>query len=85
MNIINKKSIALSLAAVSLLSASAQESSTGYFMENYNMKWQMNPAMGNRNNYVGFPGLGNLNVGVNGNISATDIVYPWLLYFSASS
>ncbi|MDE6479072.1 MAG: hypothetical protein K2L45_02295 [Muribaculaceae bacterium] len=76
MNIINKKSIALSLAAVSLLSASAQESSTGYFMENYNMKWQMNPAMGNRNNYVGFPGLGNLNVGVNGNISATDIVYP---------
>lgn len=76
MNIINKKSIALSIAAVSLLSAYAQESSTGYFMENYNMKWQMNPAMGNRNNYVGFPALGNLNVGVNGNISATDIVYP---------
>ncbi|MDE7420606.1 MAG: hypothetical protein K2N35_10395 [Muribaculaceae bacterium] len=76
MNIINKKSIALSVAAVSMLSAFAQESSTGYFMENYNMKWQMNPAMGNRNNYVGFPALGNLNVGVNGNISATDLVYP---------
>ncbi len=76
MNIINKKSIALSLAALSLLSVSAQESSTGYCMENYNVKWQMNPAMGNRNNYVGFPGLGNVNVAVNGNLSPTDIVYP---------
>ena len=36
----------------------------------------MNPAMGNRNNYVGFPGLGNLNVTANGNISPTDVVYP---------
>ncbi len=76
MNIINKKSIALSLAALSLMSVSAQESSTGYFMENYNMKWQMNPALGNRNGYVGFPGLGNVNVAVNGNLSPTDIVYP---------
>ena len=62
------------MAAIAL-SASAQESATGYFMENYNMKWQMNPAMGNRNGYVGFPALGNLNVAVNGNLSVTDLVY----------
>ncbi|MDE6787175.1 MAG: hypothetical protein K2J46_09090, partial [Muribaculaceae bacterium] len=67
MNIINKKLIALSFAAASVMTMSAQEAATGYFMENYNMKWQMNPAMGNRNGYVGFPALGNINVGVNGN------------------
>ena len=76
MNSINKKLIALSFAAVSLMSVSAQESSTGYFMENYNMKWQLNPALGNRHGYVGFPALGNLNVSVNGNLNVTDIVYP---------
>ncbi len=77
MNIINRKLIALSLVAASAVGASAQESATGYFMENYHMKWQMNPAMGNRDNYVGFPGLGNLNVSANGNFSPTDIVYPY--------
>ena len=76
MNIIDRKLIVLSLAAAAAMGVSAQESATGYFMENYNMKWQMNPAMGNRNNYVGFPGLGNLNVTANGNISPTDVVYP---------
>lgn len=77
MNIINKKLLALSFIAAASVTAAAQESSTGYFMENYNMRWQMNPAMGNRNSYVGFPGLGNLNVAVNGNLSATDLVYPY--------
>ena len=76
MNIIDRKLIVLSLAAAAAMGVSAQESATGYFMENYNMKWQMNPAMGNRNNYVGFPGLGNLNVTANGNISPTDVFYP---------
>ena len=76
MNSINRKLIALSIAAVSVTGMSAQEAATGYFMENYNMKWQMNPAFGNRNSYVGFPGIGNLNVSVNGNISPTDVLYP---------
>lgn len=75
MNNISKKIAALLLLGAGGISAIAQESSTGYFMENYNMRWQMNPAMGNRHGYVGFPGLGNLNVSVNGNLSPTDIVY----------
>ena len=76
MNIINRKLMVLSLAAASVMGVAAQEASTGYFMENYNMRWQMNPAFGNRNNYVGFPGLGNVNVGGNGNFGPKDIVYP---------
>ena len=75
MNIINRKLIALSFVAASVLGVSAQESATGYFMDNYYLRWQMNPAMANRNNYVGFPGLGNLNISANGNFSPTDIVY----------
>lgn len=75
MNIINKKSLAFVLASASLFGVSAQESSTGYFLENYNMRWQMNPAMGNRNGYVGFPALGNFNVGVSGNFNVTDVIY----------
>ncbi len=75
MNIINRKLIALSFAAASVMTVAAQEAATGYFMESYNQKWQMNPAMGNRNNYVAMPALGNLNVGVNGNINPTDLVY----------
>ena len=75
MNSINRKLIALSLAAASVMGVSAQEAATGYFMDNYNMKWQMNPAFGNRHNYVGMPVLGNLNVGVNGNIGPTDLIY----------
>lgn len=75
MNNIIKKTIALMVVSATGLTAMAQESETGYFMENYNMRWQMNPAMGNRHGYAGFPGLGNMNVSVNGNLNPTDIVY----------
>lgn len=76
MNSINRKLIALSFAAAAVMGASAQEAATGYFMENYNMRWQMNPAIGNRNGYVGFPALGNMNVSVNSNLGPTDLLYP---------
>lgn len=75
MNIINKKYLALILASAAVCTAAAQESATGYFLENYNMRWQMNPAMGNRNGYVGFPALGNLIAGVSGNFNVTDVIY----------
>lgn len=74
MNFINKSLCALCAATIAS-GAFAQEAATGYFMENYNMKWQMNPAMGNRHGYVGFPALGNVNVSVNGNLNPTDVIY----------
>lgn len=76
MNIINNKIIALTFAIASVVGVSAQEAATGYFMENFYMRWQMNPAFENRNNYVGFPGLGNVNVTTNGNFGPKDLVYP---------
>ena len=75
MNFINKKLLALFSAAASVVGLSAQEASTGFFMENYNMRWQMNPAFGNRLGYIGMPVLGNVNIAANGNFNASDIVY----------
>lgn len=77
MNLINKKFLAIFLTSASVFAVAAQESATGYFNDNYHNRWQMNPAMGNRNGYVGFPGLGSLNLGVSGNLNATDLVYPY--------
>lgn len=77
MNLLNKKTLALILSATSVIAASSQESATGYFLDNYNMRWQMNPAMDYHTGYVGFPGLGNLNIGVRGNMNVTDIVYSY--------
>lgn len=77
MKIINNKLLALILTSASFLSAAAQDLNTGYFNDYYQMKWQMNPAMGNRNSYVGFPALGNLNVSVNGNVNVTDLIYNY--------
>lgn len=53
----------------------AQETYSGYFVENYLYRYQMNPAFGNESNFVGFPGLGNLNAGVGGNLHLTSILY----------
>lgn len=75
MNNIKKSLLTVIAAAAAATPVIAQEASTGYFLENYNMRWQMNPALGNRNSYVGFPGLGNLNIASSGNLNPTDIVY----------
>lgn len=70
-----KISIAASMAALALC-ANAQSVYSGYFMENYLYRHQMNPAFGNTGNgYVGFPALGNLNIGMHGNIHTNSIFW----------
>lgn len=67
--------MAAAFAALSL-SASAQSVHSGYFMENYLYRHQMNPAFGNTGNgYVGFPALGNLNIGMHGNAHVSNFIY----------
>jgi len=55
--------------------AFAQNTYSGYFMENYAYRYQMNPAFANDENLVSFPGLGNLNLGLQGNLHMTDVLY----------
>lgn len=54
---------------------SAQNTYSGYFLENYTYGYEMNPAFGNRSNYVSMPALGNLNVSMHGTMHLTDLIY----------
>lgn len=67
------------VAAAGLLAATstslAQNTYSGYFLDNYLYRSEMNPAFGNESNYVGFPALGNVNIGMQGNLHLTDVFY----------
>lgn len=69
------KSILVSafVSGASLLQA--QTTYSGYFLENYAYRFQMNPAVGNEKGFVSFPVLGNLNINLNGNLNLQDVVY----------
>ncbi len=56
--------------------AEAQMTYSGYFLDNYTYRFQMNPAFGNEKSFVSFPALGNLNLGTQGNLNVSDVVYP---------
>lgn len=72
-----KKYIFGVLATIGILSASAQTNTySGYFLDNFLYRYQLNPAMGNENNFVGFPGLGNLTVSTQGTLHLSKIIYP---------
>lgn len=55
--------------------ATAQNTMSGYFLDNYTYRYQLNPAFGGEQNFVSMPGLGNLNVGMSGNLNLKDVLY----------
>lgn len=58
-----------------VISASAQTTYSGYFLDNYLYRSEMNPAFGNESGYVGFPALNNINIGMEGNLHLTNVLY----------
>ena len=74
MNSIKKLILSAGLLAGSL-GAVAQTTYSGYFLDNYDYRFQMNPAFANEKNYVSFPALGNLNINMNGNLNLSDVIY----------
>ncbi len=56
---------------------SAQTTNSGYFLDGYTYRYSMNPAFGNynNNNFVSFPGIGNLNVAMRGNLHLSSVLY----------
>lgn len=71
------KKIAICAGLISCaLPAVAQTTYSGYFVDNYTYRFQMNPAMGNDKGFVSFPVLGNINIGMHGNLNLNDLVYP---------
>ena len=62
----------MSLAAAGM---SAQTTNSGYFLDRYSYRYQMNPAMGNDHNFVAMPALGNLNLAMRGNLHVSSLLY----------
>lgn len=68
----------LLLAATLLVSSSAaiaQTTYSGYFLENYDYRFEMNPAFGNNSNFFSLPIAGNLNLAMRGNLNLDDLLY----------
>lgn len=72
-----KRNIFLTLAAgFCMMSANAQQNTySGYFLDNFLYRYQINPALGNTEGFVAFPGLGNMSVGMQGNIHLSKLLY----------
>lgn len=66
--------IGLSLSSV--LGVSAQETArSGYFLDGYSFRHELNPAFGNDHNYISMPALGNINVGTAANVGVETFLY----------
>ena len=63
------------IMAFAAFGASAQNTNSAYFVDNYTYRYQLNPAYDNERNFVSFPGIGNLNFGINGSLNLTDVLY----------
>lgn len=73
-----KTTIRLTLAAFSFMltaPAFAQQFSSSYFMEGSMYRHELNPAFQAPQNYVAMPLLGNLNIGLKGNLGIGDVFF----------
>ncbi|MDE7413217.1 MAG: hypothetical protein K2N05_05425 [Muribaculaceae bacterium] len=75
MKTLNKTIICALFAAASLPVCAQKTSYSGYFLDGYTYRFQMNPAFGNDKNFVAMPALGNINVSMSGNLHLTDVLY----------
>ena len=65
---LNIKSIILGSCLAFSATAVAQHTNSGYFLDGYLFRYQMNPAIGNNQNYISMPGLTNINVAERGTL-----------------
>ncbi len=70
-----KKTLLLTVMSFSVTAVTAQNARSGYFVDDYTYRFQMNPAIGNSKNFVSMPGLSNFNISENGNLHLTDVLY----------
>lgn len=74
MNRSKKYMMAAALATLSC-GAMAQGLNTGYFIDGYAFRHNLNPAYGNDQNYVSIPALGNIQVRTQGNFGLGDVLF----------
>ncbi|MDE6288052.1 MAG: hypothetical protein K2M00_04625, partial [Muribaculaceae bacterium] len=76
MKSIVKHILAGAVAFGAAMGVSAQNTNSGYFLDNYTYRYQMNPAFGNSSGFVSMPALGDLNIAMRGNLHLSSVVYP---------
>lgn len=76
MNKIIKNYILAILLTAGGIGMNAQEASrSGYFLEGYNFRHQLNPAFAPEQNYFSIPALGNLGIGAMSNVGVNTFLY----------
>lgn len=71
-----KTILAACTVVASAQALTAQNTYSGYFLEDYTPRFEMNPAFGSSDKgFVSFPALGNMNIDIHGNLHARDIFY----------
>lgn len=75
MKTISKYIVASALATVMTAPAVAQNTNSGYFLDDYTYRYQMNPALGNDKNFVSMPALGDLNLAMRGNLHLSSVLF----------
>lgn len=69
------KKIYTLIAAALLTTGAAAQNPTAYFMEGSTFRSQFNPAFAPLRGYVNIPGLGGLDINMNGNLAVDNILY----------
>lgn len=68
--------IAAAAVAASTLTGAAQETNrSGYFLEGYNFRHNLNPALAPERNYITLPAIGNMGIGINSNVGISTFLY----------
>lgn len=71
-----KKTLLVMAAGLVFAAASAQGvTRSGYFMDGYSYRHELNPAFQGDHNYISIPGLGSLNVGTVSNVGIKTFLY----------
>ncbi len=67
----------LAVASTLAIVSNAQELRTSYFQEDALYRHEMNPAFGNKKNYVAVPLLGNMHIMSRGNVGLENFIYDY--------
>lgn len=64
------------IALFAITTTKAQTLKSGYFLDGYFYRHQMNPAYGNERKYFSFPLFGNTNISAESNVGLSTFIYP---------
>lgn len=74
-NILRRVLVLASVAMVAFASK-AQTTSSGYFLEGFNQRYQLNPAFApERDSYLAIPVLNNIQIGINTNVGVENFIF----------